>query len=394
MWRIFCAARAAALAFLILLGGCVGSNRIDYAAQEAARAEVTGFDDVRTYLDDSAQQVGNVASWRPTVGNGKLNYLVISGGGSGGAFSVGVLSAWTKTGTRPQFDIVSGVSTGALIAPFAFLGPSYDDLLVKLYTGGVAKDLVDRRWLPNAVLGPSLLRQEPLRNMVEHYITAEVMDAIAAEYRKGRRLLVLTSNLDSQRAVVWNMGAIAASGKPGALKLFQDVLIASASIPGVYPAVMIKTHVGDHAFEEMHSDGGSASQVLTIPDAVMASDIRAPRSKTEFNVYVLINNALMPEFSNTTDRTLPVMARAYAMLIKSQTRSSVMALYGYTLRSGINFHVASIDQQFAYDMADPFNATYMRSVFDLGFSETMDGTLWKNRPIFEARHAPLVAASR
>ncbi|MGV1843751.1 MULTISPECIES: patatin-like phospholipase family protein [unclassified Rhizobium] len=383
-----------ALACLAMLTGCVGNARVTYVRQDAVQAQVAGFNNIRTYLDASPTELAGVKGWEPPATAKKLDYLVISGGGSGGAFSVGVLDAWTKLGTRPKFDIVSGVSTGALIAPFAFLGSSYDPPLVKLYTSGVASDLVDRRWLPNAILGKSLLKQEPLRRMVEEYITADVMRAVATEHKAGRRLLVLTSNLDSQRPVVWNMGAIAASGQPDALKLFQDVLIASASVPGVYPAVMIKTHVGNRSFQEMHSDGGSASQVLTIPDAVLAeADGHPPKKPRDFNVYVLINNALMPEFSNTADSTLPVMARAYAMLIKSQTRASVMAFYEYAMRTGINFHLASIDRQYAYSMSDPFNATYMRSIFELGSSEMLAGKLWKQKPIFSAEQPTVVATN-
>jgi predicted acylesterase/phospholipase RssA len=376
------------------LAGCVGAARETYRNQDAAVAQVQGFSNIRTYLDAGPAEPGERAEWGPVASQKKLDYLIISGGGSGGAFSVGALTAWSELGTRPKFDIVSGVSTGALIAPFVFLGRSYDPLLVNLYTSGVAKDLVDRRWLPNAVLGQSLLRQEPLRKMVERYVTSDLLNAIANEHRAGRRLLVLTSNLDSQRPVVWNMGAIAASGQPGALKLFRDVLIASASIPGVYPAVMIKVTAGNNSFQEMHSDGGAASQILTIPDAVLAEGGSRPvKKRNSINLYVLVNNALMPEFSTTQDSTLPVMARAYSMLIKSQTRSALLALYQYALRRQISFHVAAIDKHFAYNMSDPFNPNYMRSVFELGHAEMMSGTLWKPKPLFGDSFARLAVAN-
>lgn len=154
--------------------------------------------------------------------------------------------------------------------------------------------------------------------MVEHCVTRALLAQIAAEHRKGRRLFVLTTDLDTQRAVVWNMGAIADSGRPEALKLFQDVLIASASIPGIFPAVMIKARVGHHDIEEMHSDGGSASQILTLPEKLIASARRIPGARRQnVTMYVIVNNALMPEFSITSDKTLPVMARAYSILIKS-----------------------------------------------------------------------------
>jgi Patatin-like phospholipase len=227
----------------------------------------------------------------------ELNFLFISGGGAGGAFTVGILSAWSIKGSRPSFDVVTGVSTGALIAPFAFLGKPYDERLVKLYTSGIAENLVEYRWIGSGLLGASLLKSDPLERMVAAHITNDVLKQIAAEHRKGRRLLVLTANLDSQKAVVWNMGAIASSGRPDALSLFRKVLVASASVPGAYPAVMIKARAGDHTIEEMHSDGGSALQVLTMPDAVMMSpSLLQPTQARKINLYVVINNALIPEF--------------------------------------------------------------------------------------------------
>jgi predicted acylesterase/phospholipase RssA len=313
----------------------------------------------------------------------KINYLVLSGGGGAGAFSVGALKAWSDVGGRPEFDIVSGVSTGALIAPYAFLGASYDQTLVDLYTSGVARKLVDADFLPKGLLGPSLLKQEPLRRMVEKYLSREVLLRIAAEYRKGRRLFVLTTNLDSQRAVIWNMGAIASSGRADALRLFQDVIIASASIPGVYPAVLVKVRAGDTTFEEMHSDGGSVSQILTVPEGWMTSDNKPQWSRgLEINMYVVINNALMPEFSATRNNTFVVMARASSTLIKAQTRSALLATYAYAQRNNIRFRVASIDTQVKYDMTDPFNTDYMRAVYNLGYAKMASGSLWKERLSF------------
>lgn len=367
---------------LAALAGCMAPDRIPYGSKAATAATINGFDDIRIYADSNGT-LPQGRAWLPAAKHKEVNYLVLSGGGAGGAFSVGALKAWSDKGTRPEFDIVSGVSTGALIAPYAFLGPDYDDILVDLYTSGIAKDLVDVDFLPKGLLGPSLLKQEPLRKMVEGYLTPEVLAKIAAEHRKGRRLLVLTSNLDSQRAVIWNMGAIAASNRPDALKLFQDVVIASASIPGLYPAVLIKASGEGSAFEEMHSDGGSASQILTIPEGWIANADKGEWPKGQkFNMYILINNALMPEFSITTNNTFVVMARASSSLIKAQTRSALLATYAYAKKTGIRFRMASIDAQVSYDFADPFNTNYMRAVYNLGYAKMASDSLWKDSPAF------------
>jgi hypothetical protein len=357
-------------------------DRIAYGPQAAATASIEGFGDIRMYTDTPGN-LPEARTWLPRQRRGGINYLVVSGGGAGGAFSVGALKAWSDRGDRPEFDLVSGVSTGALIAPYAFLGPAYDKPLVDLYTSGIAKELVAFDFLPEALLGASLLKQAPLRAMVERYLTREIVERIAVEHRKGRRLLVLTSNLDSQRAVIWNMGAIAASGGPEALKLFQDIIIASASIPGLFPAVLIKARSGGQAFEEMHSDGGSASQILTFPEGWMADPkISAWPKSHKMNMYIIVNNSLIPEFSATRNNTFSVMARANSSLIKSQARNALMATYDYAQKNGIRFRVASINTQVPYRFTDPFNTDYMRAVYRLGYAEMANGRLWKERPVF------------
>lgn len=365
-----------------VLGGCLAPQRTPYESRAASTASIDGFGDIRMYADSSGS-LPRARAWLPVSRHKEVNYLVLSGGGAGGAFSVGALKAWSDRGARPVFDIVSGVSTGALIAPYAFLGSAYDDKLVDLYTSGVAENLVDVGFLPFGLLGASLLKQEPLRRMVERNLTQDVMAKIAAEHRKGRRLLVLTSNLDSQRAVIWNMGAIAASNRHDALQLFQDIILASASLPGLYPAVLIKASASGRIFEEMHSDGGSASQILTIPEGWIADAENAdwPRG-AKFNMYILVNNALMPEFSMTTNNTFVVMARASSSLIKAQTRSALLATYAYSKKTGIRFRMASIDADVPYDPTNPFGTTYMRAVYKLGYEKMAGNRIWKDRPSF------------
>ncbi|MDO6964056.1 patatin-like phospholipase family protein [Rhizobium alvei] len=371
------------LVIALLLSGCSPEARASYTAPEAEAATLVGFENVRTYLDAPLKGGdGDAAKWAPDNRKPKVDFLMISGGGAGGAFTVGILSAWSATGTRPKFDVVTGVSTGALIAPYAFLGEAYDQQLVKLYTSGTARNLVEARWMGTGLFQSSLLKPEPLRHLVNKYVTWPFLARIAAEHRKGRRLLILTTDLDTQRAVVWNMGEIAASGRMDSLSLFRDVLIASASIPGIFPAVRIKAQVAGRQIEEMHSDGGSASQVLTLPEQLIAEGGKlAQRKNQKINFYVIVNNALMPEFSTTPDQTLPVMARAYSILIKSQTRASLLALYGYAKRTGAEFHLASINKQIPYSVSDPFNTDYMRTVYAIGYAEMKNGTVWKDRPI-------------
>jgi len=368
------------LAVAIALAGC-GVERPSYDAVQASDAKIPGFDKVRLPLEGELSTFAE-AGFVPTVEHAPI-LLSISGGGGGGAFSVGALEGWTRTGTRPTFDVVTGVSTGAFIAPFAFLGAQYDPLLRQLYTSGEAEGLIKRKFLPVALLGQSLLEQQPLRSMVERYVTPEVLMEIAREHRKGRRLLILTTNLDTQQAILWDMGAIAARATPQALSLFRDVLLASASIPGVFPAVKIKSTVNGHIIEELHSDGGSSAQFLTLPEAAFISVKSQPHDAHQSKMYVLINNTLKPEFAVTTDETLQVAARAYSIMVKSQTKSGLYAAYEFAKMNKIKFQVAAIDKSVPYTMRDPFNTTYMRVVYQIGYENAISGHLWKDAPRFE-----------
>ncbi|UXT23990.1 alpha/beta hydrolase (plasmid) [Agrobacterium tumefaciens] len=322
--------------------------------------------------------------------------LAISGGGAGGAFTVGVLSAWSELGTRPRFQVVTGVSTGALIAPFAFLGTQYDKRLRSLYLSDQPRRLVDLNWRGLGVFSSSLLQGNALREMVEDNITPEILDQIAREHRAGRRLLVMTTNLDTQRAVVWNIGAIASSERVDALPLVRQLLIASASVPGIFPPVSINTVVDGRLIEELHSDGGSSAQFFTLPEHLIVAPSRTGEGK--LHIYVIINNALIPEFSMTASKALPIMARAYAILLKSQTKQGLIALYNFTQRSGIDLDIASIDEQVPYSMADPLNSVYMRTVYRIGYRKAFGDHLWTQYPQFtipnEFSGATKVSSSR
>ncbi|MBP1852874.1 patatin-like phospholipase family protein [Rhizobium halophytocola] len=364
------------------LSTCAMAPRIAYTEQQARSAQLSGFDRIRVYADADPEKFKPASEWKPQALQRELNILCISGGGAGGAFTAGILNAWTARGDRPNFDVVTGVSTGALIAPFAFLGPQYDHSLEVLYTGGGAEQLVDVNWRAGAIFGSSLLTGHALRSLVDSYVTTDLLEAVAAEHRKGRRLFVMTTNLDSQRAVIWNMGAIAASERPDAATLFKNVLLASASIPGIFPAVMIKATSKGGTIEEMHSDGGTSDQFFSLPDKAMLASGSLPSGVKKLHFYIIVNNALIPEFAVVKNGILPVTTRAYAILVKSQTKEALLALYNYSIRSGFDFNVASIDEQVPYSPLNPFDTVYMSKIFDLGMRRTEDEELWHDRPDF------------
>ena len=198
------------------------------------------------------------------------NLLAISGGAEDGAFGAGLLVGWSDTGTRPSFDLVTGVSSGALIAPFAFLGREYDGQLREIFTKYGRQDIFTYN-VPGLLEGSALADDAPLARLIERYVDDAFMQDIARERAKGRVLLIGTTNLDTQRPVMWDMGRIAMSRNPDAKSLFRKILLASATLPEIFPPVRIQVRVGGQNYDELHVDGGVTRQVFMTPSIFSAS---------------------------------------------------------------------------------------------------------------------------
>ncbi len=230
--------------------------------------------------------------------------LALSGGGDAGAFGAGILVGWTDLGSRPEFKVVTGVSAGALIAPFAFLGPKYDYILRKAGGSIGPRDIFHlHTWLA-ALSRDGIADDHPLWILIEKYVTSDLLMEIAREYAKGRVLLIGTTDLDARRSVVWNMGAIASSPEPRALELFRKVLLASASIPGIFPPVMIDVDLDGRRFQEMHVDGGVMRQVFLLP-RLFFQGLRdqGTYAQRERHVYVIRNGRIEPQWASTVRRS-------------------------------------------------------------------------------------------
>ena len=314
-------------------------------------------------------------------------YLAISGGGDNGAYGAGFLNGWTAAGTRPQFKVVTGISTGALIAPFAFLGPKYDYVLERVYTMTSQQDIFKKRGIMKALFGDSMADTRPLAKVISTYVNRALLDEIAAEYSKGRILLVGTTNLDSLEPVIWNMTAIAASNDPRAADLFGKILLASASIPGVFPPVMLDVPIGGVRHQEMHVDGGTIAQVFLYPPSLSLAG--APQRKR--TLYVLRNARLDADWANVERRTMTIAMRAIASLTRTQGIGDLYRIYATSQRDGIDFNLAYIPPSFDVRHDKDFDTTYMRALFALGKQEASAGYRWeKYPPGFEV---PVQAAS-
>jgi len=359
------------------LAACGTVPRVPFTADQQAEANVPGFRDVRFWAD--SQTVAREAARFSQQHPGEFSYLALSGGGGDGAFGAGLLNGWTQAGGRPAFTVVSGVSTGALMAPFAFLGPAYDGTLRDIYTGGFGITLVDSPSLINAVFGSGVFDGNRLRSLVRKFVTDRVVAQIADEHRKGRRLLMLTTNLDAQRPVIWNMGAIAASGSPDAAEMFRSVMTASASIPGVFAPTLIPAESNGHVFSEMHVDGGVTANVFILPQDVL---LQSPRllAGRQANFYVIMNGKIEPSFDVVRNRTTDIAGRAISTMTQVQSRATLQATHTFARRNGIGFHLAFIPEDVPDGGSMGFDTGYMRGIYAYGYERSLSGRIWSTTP--------------
>ncbi|MGD0102697.1 MAG: patatin-like phospholipase family protein [Rhodopila sp.] len=312
-----------------------------------------------------------------------VQFLAVSGGGENGAFGAGILCGWTEQGTRPEFELVTGVSTGALTAPFAYLGSSYDPQLRSVYTELTPTHVLLQRYFTAALFDDAMADNSPLYETISRYLTKDMLAAVAKVYGDGRLLLIASTDLDSQQPVIWNVGAIAASGHPRALDTIRRLLLASAAIPAAFPPTMFDVTLDGMAYQEMHVDGGAFAQAFLYPAAVTRE--RRQRMKRGQHVvpgvaYVIRNGRLDPEWAVTERRTLGIAARAIATMIAASGYNDVMQMYNTTLHDGIDFNLAYIGSDFTIKLTQPFDPAFMHALFDYGYQRARDGYEWAKEP--------------
>ena len=382
-------------ACLLVLGGCLptepGGERVPEALVLAA--DVSGYQNIRFYSSDldslrdfAEDRVTEIRRTHPGVDfrgrSVELNYLSLSGGGSDGAYGAGLLNGWTASGTRPKFDVVTGISTGSLIAPFAFLGPEYDPVLKEAYTTITTADIADVHAVPALVgLAPSLSSNDRFKSLIARFLTPEVFEAIAREHDKGRHLLIGTTNLDAQRAVIWDLTEIAKSGRPDSLDLARNVVMASASIPGVFPPVRIKVTVDGKVYDELHVDGGVTRQVFLFPPGSDPRIVdRALGWKAHRHAYVIRDGRISAEYDAVNDNLLPVASRSVMTLIKSQGIADLYRIALVCKTHDADFNLAYIPLGFKGSSKEMFDRAYMTSLYDFAFDEGSHGYPWHKAP--------------
>jgi predicted patatin/cPLA2 family phospholipase len=382
----------ARFAALVLLSAACGSVQKRDALPQAlsGRAEIPGIPNARFWGDAPPP---DIVHWRRKgrkevrrhfagVVGIEHQYLALSGGGADGAFGAGLLLGWTAAGTRPEFELVTGVSTGALIAPFAFLGPDYDPILREAFTQLSTKDLVEERSLLATITGDSAASSEPMRKRIASYIDEQALARIAAEHRKGRRLFLGTTDLDAERPVTWNMGAIAASGAPGALELFRTVMLASASIPVAFPPVLIGVEAEGQRYDEVHVDGGVTRQVFLLP---VTLDWREIEEDLEVRgapkLYVIRNSKLAPVWKRVNPGVMDLATRSIESLIRTQGIGDLYRIYVEAERDRLDFRLAYIPADFEVESNQLFDPVYMGALFDLAYERAKAGYSWSTSPV-------------
>lgn len=382
-----------ALCFGLLLAACAGptveSLRDPVPEPLVSRSAVPGYSRIRYWGDNgeglSPNIVAEVAAQQKAAGYNPKNrsYLAVSGGGSNGAFGAGILFGWTASGKRPEFTIVTGISTGSLIAPFAFLGPPYDEQLKAAYTQISGDDIYQKKGFLSIVSSDSAADNSPLRRLVAKYVTDQMVADITREHNRGRRLLIGTTNLDAERPVVWDIGAIASSGVPDRKMLIQEILIASASIPGVFPPVNIKVVADGKTYDEMHVDGGTANQAFMFPSnfSLKEADKKVrPGETVNRTLYVLRNGKVTPEYSTVKPRLASIVGKSISTLIKTQGIGDLYRMYANAQRDGIAFRAVWIPASFTMKEPKPFDPAYMKALFDLGYGMGAKGVPWETQP--------------
>lgn len=382
------------LALMPILVACTGVR--DFPAppiDDYEKAVVPGYDSSIRFWGDQrppgidnelaliqSQIIARANAEGKLPNDGLIDVLVLSGGGSDGAFGAGLLNGWTAKGDRPEFTLVTGISTGALIAPFAFLGSEYDPELERFYTNTKTDDVVALRifsTLTGSLLG--LSDTTGLKAAVERGITNDVVRRIAAEHAKGRRLWVGSTNLDAQRPVIWDLGRIAQSSDPNRRALIRDILLASAAIPGAFPPRQIRVQIDGETYTEMHVDGGVTRQLFLYPVELDLSTVEQDERLRlrQGTVFAVRNTKLDPDFAPTAASIVDIAARSISTLIKAAGVADVLVIIAQTQRDGFDLKFTSVPADFTQREDELFDPVYMRALYDRGYDLITNGDPWR-----------------
>jgi len=369
----------------LAMAGCATAPRHPVPKEAVETAQIPGLDRGRIMLrvgdTNQANEISKFLNGFDTSGGADhhIRILALSGGGENGAYGAGLLCGWSEAGTRPQFDAVTGISTGSLIAPLAFLGPEFDPQLRHGYTEIKPSQIFLKRGLFGIIKHrDAVADSKPLQTLIEEILGEKEVEAIAREHKKGRRLLVMTTNLDAQQPVIWDIGAIAASGHPDSLKLIRKILLASSSIPVAFPPVLFEVENGGKRYDELHVDGGVMAQVFGA--GMLLADASQYKSGTAFDFFRIRNGRLEPAYAVTKRKISAIAGRSIETLMKVQGASDVLRLWMFTRAGGGDFHFVAMPHEFQMELKETFDQEYMKALFEVGHQQGVNGIPWEQAP--------------
>lgn len=391
---------AAVLIALALMSSGCATLRHPVPLDRIADAQIPGMPEIRAVLGVPNPQLQKslieaIIQDKPgdyvndSKGDRVYPMLSISGGSANGAYGAGLLKGWSAEGSRPKFKVVTGVSTGAITAPFAFLGKEYDAMMEKLYTTMSTKDIMRPKGPMQALFGDSFASNKPLIRELEKYITDDMLTKIAEEHRAGRRLFVGSTLLDSQRFVIWDMGAIAVRGDK---ELFRKVILASAAIPMIFPPVFIHVEADGKAYDEMHVDGGAITQVFTVykilenaEENVKAMNIDVSKlgidpDKIKGKYYIIRNGYFDPGYKVAKDTIASIAERSFDTMINYQGIGDTYRIYVFMQNRGNDYNLAFIPGDFRPSFKEDFDPQAMTELFDRGYQDAVKGYNWRKTP--------------
>jgi hypothetical protein len=386
--------RLGVICLTIGLSACSTLPRNALPGNLAHQATIPGMPVIRAYGGErsDAMMADLAASFAqespldfPVAADGLIHYphLALSGGGQNGAFGAGLINGWSKNGTRPVFKIVTGVSSGAMMAPFVFLGPEYDDELEEFYTNTSSRNVFSRlSILPQLLGGESLLDSGPLQAMIAKLVDAEFLSKVADAHKNGRRLYIGTVDLDSQLLVVWNMGLIASSGRPEALDLFRKIMLASSSIPVAFPPVLFKVEADGRQYDELHVDGAVKATVFYSAGVFNFESAQksSPRGPGREDIYVIHNGQLGPVHDETRRTLASIAYRSIEVAAKSAVIGDLFFIYTGAQRSQSGFYWVTIPTEVSLESNEMFDPVTMRRLFDFGITKAQRNDFWFNEP--------------
>ncbi len=375
---------------IALVTGCASGKRNPLPTDQFENAEVLNTKGIRTFggvlnplfQEDLLLSLKQIP--KDELSTIQNNALLLSGGGSYGAFGAGFLNGWSSSGTRPEFKLVTGISTGALIAPLAFVGEQYDAVLQKMYTGVSTEDVANIRGI-SALWNDSLADSAPLMEILEVYIDEDFVELVAQAHNEGRRLYIGTTNLDAQRFVIWNMGALANINDPRVPEFFRKIMLASASIPVVYPPVMIEVTSDGQVYDEMHVDGGVITQVFFTAAVMNIEDVRKETLGENTNykkgkIYIILNGTVQPNDEVIDRNIFDITDRSLTTLLKASAISDLRRIYNMSKKEGLDISFVGIPDDFEFIAEEPFDRMEMIELYYTGCKIGTSPDRWEQVP--------------